>query len=314
MIVSNNNHSQNQPTLTTVDVGNRLTDLVCEKIKAICADNKRRLAGAKADPSLLDRGIYYPNEYREALQEAGRTEAIDALAKQNAFVFGFTASKHFQLVDTATRTNGLGKFQLTKDARPSTGLKEMAEGLTLMECRGICDLVRYWAIAEVLGEEKFDALFCAASRTPLTIGFSIWTDPLNFLLHWIKEYPLSGDPIQLADLFYFENLTDYLQIHPEGIACGYNTFCIDNGASPKFTGLGLPGDGLEKENIHKALWEEYNKPVGSNRITWDRFKKKTIFCGQLCSRLHAERITALANAKIEEAKALMVAYWTSSNK
>ena len=340
--------SVQSPALQVEDVRQTLSDLICSKIQAICADNKRRLEGFKNDVSLLSGGIFYPEEYFHALKEAGLEDRIEELRNLDAFFYGYAPSESFELLDVAQRTSGCGLFVLNKGVLPSVALDKMAQGLTLMECRGVCDLVRYLAIKEVLGNEKFDLLFSSDSPFPLTIGFATWKDPLNFLVEWIKADIPDPQTIQRGDLVYFRNSPNYRLTHPYGMAQGFNTFCIDETISTqKFAALGLESQGLNPKQIFITLLDELNRtkdtdlehilektkeafnralyiasltshaPVQSEpsdrHVTWAEFSSINSKNWSLRCRLDVEKITALANSTVEEAKSLFQTYWIQNN-
>lgn len=326
--------------LQVEDVRHRLSDFICSKIQEIAADNKRRLEGFKNDVSLLSGGIFYPEEYFQALKEAGLDDRIEELRNLDAFFYGYAPPESFELYEVAKRTSGLGMFALKKGVLPSVAVDKMVEGLTLMECRGVCDLVRYLAIKEVLGNEKFDLLFSADSPFALTIGFGTWMDPLNFLVEWINEDRPDSEDIQRGDLVYFRNCRTYPLKHPHGVAQGFNTFCLDE-TSQNFTGLGLESDGLLPKQIFVTLLDELNRPKDTkveyilektkaafNRaryidsltyepsdrhVTWAEFSFLNSKNWKLCSRLDVEKITAIANSTVEEAKTLLYTYWSQKN-
>lgn len=340
--------SVQSPVLQAEDVRQTLSDLICSKIQAICDDNKRRLEGFKNDVSLLSGGIFYPEEYFHALKEAGLEDRIEELRNLDAFFYGYAPPESFELLDVAKRTSGCGLFVLKKGVLPSVALDKMAHGLSLMECRGVCDLVRYLAIKEVLGNEKFDLLFSSDSPFSLTIGFGTWKDPLNFLVEWINAEIPDPETIERGDLVYFRNLPYYPLKHRLGMAQGFNTFCIDETvSSQKFAALGLESEGLNPKQIFITLLDELNRtkdtclehisdktkaaynralyiaslsscsPIqyepSDRHVTWAEFSSINSKNWSLRCRLDVEKITALANSTVEEAKSLLHTYWSQNN-
>lgn len=319
-------------SLQVDDVRTRLSNLVCEKMQAICADNKSRLEGCKRDVKLLERGVFYPQEYFHALRETNQHERIDELRNSDAFFHGYVSPEYFELDSCKESPTGklLGHLSLKKGALPSDALKSLSEGLSLLECKSICDAVRYIAILEILGPDKFNVLFASDSPTPLKIGSISRDNPIHLLTELLDE---RTNP-EKGDLVYFENNEFYIKKHTKGMAKGFNSFCVGGGwSSPKFIAFGLPEAGLNRDEIIDVLVQEFNLPLDNLeyltektreafykarhtkpeertdfQIDRDAITRYPYLFGRAISMLSAERITALANATLEEARKLLDQY------
>lgn len=291
---------------------------------------------------LLSEGIFYPIEYYQALKNKNQTQRLEFFTKKGSFWHGFAASKSVKMVDDAALPTGkkIGCFVLENKAVPSSALEGLKKGLSLFGCGEVVQLSQYTGILEVLGQEKFDALFAYDSSTPFMIGSTLPNNPISRLRRYLmKENPQPSD-FRIGDVVYISNAATYLAKHPTGHETGCNMLCIDNSpGSLKFTGLGLSPKGNTIAEVENELLEAYNtsyqKPpfnlttqeavqayercfspariasmerLKDSIMSYEEFKAKGGGTLKIVAELDVPRLTALANHHLAEARVLLDGY------
>lgn len=331
---------------TTVDaatVRNRLNHTLCEKINAINLLHQQSMNGYESDVQLLNRGVYYPPEYYFALKKMNQTARIEAFLKKEFFYAGYLSAKFFTPFKAESSTTH--SFSVKKGVLPSDALQNIFEGLCLMGCEQVVQAAEYAAIQEVLGAEKFNALFSAEGPTPFIISVeaagerSSPLSQLRVLIH--KEKPKPAE-IQKGDSVYFANHTDYDAKHLGGTIPGHHTICIDDQPDgKKFAAFGLPPGGLTSKEIKEDLLKEFNREPESieylpERIrnyfgmvmqmappefeavkkkvwTMEQFTAESGGTASLMHRLDVDKITRLANSSIKKSCKLFME-WSATTR
>lgn len=325
--------------LTVREVQGRLRDRSVEIIKEIVTDSTNR-EGYREDHKLLQKGIFYPNEYFDALTENNETPRLDYFGKRDSFFHGFVSPKFFKMVPDDKSPSGkkIACFMLEDGVLPSEGLKAMREGITLLGCAEVCQIAQYAAIEDVLGTSKFNALFASTSSTPLMIGSALPNNPISRLRVYLMQENPSTSEIKKGDLVFTKNAASYYSKHLLGIAGGYNTICVDDTAgSQRFTTLGLDPNGLTHDQLQDTLIADYNSSsrrlesfsdktrqayltsIGEKGISLAEELKTTQLSSQefteqgggkatIVCELDAKRITDLANSTLENARRLLDSY------
>ncbi len=332
--------SVNTPNiLTREEVCIRLSDSISNVIRSIAADSQERL-NYNANHSLLQRGIFYPQDYYKALKENNQNERLEHLYQRDSFYHGFLNTKHFKLAEDKSSPSGkmVLNFILKDGVDSVEALLSIRKNLSLIGCGEVCQVAQYEAVLEIIGPEKFKILFSADSTTPLMIGSKLNNNPIARLrTYFVKENP-QLETIRKGDQLYFQNIGIYVDKHLNGQCRGYNVICVDDSSEdPKFTTLGLPPGGLTKAEMEETLRSDYNRPfagfdyltektqkaffkiVGAQavastkqnaqfQISVEEFEemgggKTTLLC-----ELDAAKITLLANSSIEKARILFDNY------
>ncbi len=331
--LTTNYQSAGSTEISAKTVRARLNHTMCEKINAINALHQQSMNGYKSDIQLLNRGVFYPPEYYFALKQMNQTARIEALLKKEAFFNGYLSPKHFTRVEDDS-------FSVKIGVLPSDALQNIFEGLCLMGCDQVVQAAEYAAIQEVLGAEKFNALFSADGPTPLIISLKEGGEaisPLRKLKVLIyKKHPQPAE-IKKGDSVYFENHADYDAKHLGGTATGYHSICIDDNGK-KFAAFGLPPGGLSTKEIKEDLLKEFNSEPESieylpervryyfgavtqmdprqfaylknKAYTMKEFEAESGGKATLLHRLDVDRITLLANSSLEKSLKLF-SRWTA---
>ena len=309
-----------------------------EVLREIASDNIRRMKGYKANVQLLDRGIFYPNDYYTALKETHQQKRLDFFLQKGSFWHCYTPTSHFEMVPTPIDEcypTGFLKccFVLKKGAQPTEALVSLREKISLLGCGETCQISYYEAIRKVLGDDKFNKLFAADSPTPLKIGQSrLLNNPIASLMMACptKSKIVKGQINQITNTPLYKNK------HIHGHGSTFITLCCDDTPGKElFTTLGLSPEGLTYAQVNEALMAEFNKDsIGTATVTdvvakcilegepeemleqASELKNKKISSLAeftelngggiiLQGELVAKRITLLANSTFEEARLLL---------
>lgn len=80
------------------DLEIKLNQLAIEEMRRMAEDTQNRMQGYVQDPSLLDKGIFYANEYYEALKVTKQTSKMQTLVKSDAFFHGLAPKSSFKML------------------------------------------------------------------------------------------------------------------------------------------------------------------------------------------------------------------------
>lgn len=267
-----------------IPLKDRLTDAVVNAMQAIAKDTQDRLQGYENNLKLLDKGIFYPTEYYTALLKKKQTKRIEWLKGKDLFHDGWAPKEYFKRVANQTQsasetaaisqTGFIASAFIHSAGNASDALKAIKEGPAMLGCGQVCFISYYEALLEVLGKEKFDALFVAGTPTALSL-LELDAKPKNPLVVLIESISIpkkvSADKrylrLKKGQMCYVSNVNTYFIKHPNGEAVGFNLICKSEGSDPKFIGHGLNPQGLTNDELTAFFFKEYNKdPVGSQEI------------------------------------------------
>ena len=331
-IVTNSEHRAiAQAPISVSEVHERLTAKAIEIVRAIVADNTKRMDGYKQDITLLNSGVFSANEYFKALKNQNQKTNLDYFLNKGSFYHGFASPKHFDMLRdpllSPTRIS-FNHFVLKKGVTASAALDAMRQGLSFIGSGEICQIAHYEAIKDVLGTEKFDLLFAADSSTPLRFNLDAEISPLTRLQITI------GSPkiISKGQIVQFENTPLYQYKHINGDAGGCSALCCDdNPGKETFITPALHPNGVTHAEVSQKFLEEFNQtPVGMEIVTEEVAKRilgtytrelisqfKKLEAVQLSAEefakggggrivgsvaFNADRITQLANLSVKEAR------------
>lgn len=245
----------------------RFNNKVVAVAKEIVADSEKRMQNYRKNIKELNGGCFYPTEYFKILKQTNQTARLEFLVKKGSFFHGRAPTKYFTKEQNPNSSSGFTQnfFVLKKGVTPSAGLKAIRDGLSLIGCGEICQIAYYEALKSELGEEKFDLLFAADSKTPLSIGFSSNKNPL-LPLFLLKDEP---QRFRKGEMVRFENTSYYRIKHINGESPGFNAICCDETQGQEtFTTMGLNSQGSTAPQVKQKLFEEFNeKPIGPEIMT-----------------------------------------------
>jgi hypothetical protein len=245
-------------------------------MKAICADSNLRLAGYAKKPSLLDKGIFYSTDYFRALKSIGKLGAkrFEFLFEQGAFIHGLAPKDFFSIKKSfpdhphhSFHITGkiIRGYEMKEGVSASNALRAVFNSLIFLDCAQVCFLSYYYAIFDLLGEDRFNLLFTE---------FNLEINKTNPLAKVIKTSSSASKKLDKAQLVYVTSIESYAIKHPCETAQGYNLLCLESGRSDEisFLGFGLSESGANHEEIKLKLLSDYNAPTTGHDIIPEKYK------------------------------------------
>lgn len=165
------------------------------------------------------------------------------------------------------RKIGNGMFQLRPGRSATDALYKVINGVSIMDCGNVSQLVYYLAISDLVGKQTFDN-YVAKSSKPLFIATYTTDAPkdsvlFDFLTEVQIPSPSSENkrPLTIGQLCYFRNYLNYLIRHPTGNAQGYNAIYLgyNNKGEQEYISFWDSGPKTENEVI-ALLKERYFTP------------------------------------------------------
>jgi len=204
----------------------------------------------------LDAGIWYGSDYYTAAHKLKRPEKLQKFVEEGSFFHGYAAGDVMDYVpDLQSPTgNRIYSYRIKKDVSPSEALTKIEMGPSILDCGNVYYLAVYYALKDMLSEEKFNHLCAADSDFPMYIT----SDTTTPLLRLHKKVFITGeDSIKRGDYCYFSNINDYVIKHVAGDARGLNAFCYQE--TPKrYLVFGLSPLGVRRTDVECDLWHSYN--------------------------------------------------------
>ncbi len=250
------------------DLRNQFGTFVVESMQEMVQGSEK----AKQEKN-IERGIWYPDEYIQALE--GKGKRYDLLRAKCHLVDGFLPQQFFdplyaQVGEYTKRRTW--SFSPKADRLPSAALKAAKAGLSILDCGAVCQLARYDALLKILGEGKFDRLFGKDHGQPINTTFQDdESQPLRYFFRFTdnalalaqrrgKKDSEGNRIVQRGQMVSFQGVDRYKQKFPGGVGGEYNLICLtDTPGQQRFIGHGLPLDGLSEEEIALLMVREYNK-------------------------------------------------------
>lgn len=265
---SNSSSAASTPhTFDTNSIVKQLVKTSTAAIARISFNLWYRMTHYKENKMLLTQGIFYGNQYFEALNNLGKPTDIarkQSMIQAGFFYHGKTVTDFFEPIRAAHCPGGIlaTQFKLKSGVKPSAAIKALHSGLSFLGCGEACQISYLEAILELIGSKKFDVLFASESLQPLIIGFPsrIASDMFSCFIQQLSP----SASIEEGDIIYISNVTNYCTKHINGESAGY--FCIYT--RDGFKGLGLNPEGMTQQQIATQLRKEYNdRPIGGAAIT-----------------------------------------------
>lgn len=252
----------NGKTNVLPDKKNQCINSAIEIIKKMAEDSESRIHGYNKNIKLLEKGMFYPNDYYSALKSINQQARLQWFIQKNAFYHGYAHSKHFLNIEdkTSVTQKEQGVFSLPSTT-PSLAIDAYREGLTFTDCEKFCKTAYYTAIRDTFGEEKFNKFF-----NPLLIRSSTRDDQIS---SYLDSVPISGEKdVMKGDLIYVSSHPFYLAKHINGEDSGQWAMCVDDSVPKKYLGFGLDSRGVTLAEIQMSLKESYNQdPIDVNFVT-----------------------------------------------
>ncbi|MCX6990948.1 MAG: hypothetical protein NTX49_07810 [Chlamydiae bacterium] len=252
-------------------------------MQEILADSYERFSSTEdPDGTLLHKGVWYATEFYKACKRLSNLPLASSSVDLGSTYHGHGPQEVVTHIEDATSPTGrhLYAFSLKEGIRASKAMLHLKEGLSFLDCGNVCYLASYFALLDLLGEEKFDILFgfdspfrwtlTADSQSPLSVLF-----PRCFLQN--------KSQIQLGDIAYFSNCKQYVVKHIASQARGIHLLCASD--SPhKYLVFGLVPKPIYQAEVEYMLYECFNEePIDDDFYpphVWKQIYTKSLLCDE----------------------------------
>ena len=160
---------------SNAELRGRLGQGTVKWMKEITKGSNESLQGYQKDNSLLQKNMWYGPDLLEACKKCNQIKMVEFLMKGNKLLSGYASNKYFSTIPDSGNFTGARVMHLIakKDVLPADTLKAAVAGLTICDCGMACQIARYGALLDVLGEEKFNRLFGKEHGQPINICYEI---------------------------------------------------------------------------------------------------------------------------------------------
>lgn len=241
------------PSLTKdliLDTEKQLQKTIAETAQKISEVYHRTKNAYIMERKVPNEGVQYPLPYMKILKEANQTPRFNWFRDQGSALRGYLEG--FGHIET----DKLG-FMALPSKKPSGALDQALNNVALLGCAEACQLAQWQGVRQVLGDEKFDALFGSTSPFKLIVANRIDNPLIRLRVHISNP---KKQEIQLGDMVYVQNVPEYPKYDPFGPATGYNAICINQElGEPKITIQGLNPVGASIDEMGKDLYQELQK-------------------------------------------------------
>lgn len=220
------------------------------------------------DRSLLDSGVWYPIDYAKALQQTNQSKRLEFLQEKKHLVHGYVSKKFFEPVLEKNKEARDWSFLVCKDKLPSEALKAAVAGLSILDCGSVCQIARYKALLDVLGDAKFNRLFSEPYGVRMNIGYEVDDEfqPMRYFVdftqhaHDQKPGTIGNRALEVGQIVAFHGVEEYKEKHPCGMGGNYNLACLNSTpGSQLYIGHGLPSQGANEHQIARIMIDEFNE-------------------------------------------------------
>ena len=247
-----------------------LNQMVCDRFMDLCGDmHVRKHALADGDTSVLERGFWYQNDYYFALKEHRFSKRKDWMVKQGSFFHGRPPNAMKLLRDDSATGIDMLHYVLKRGRTATDALDGIKSELCFIDYTIAYEIAYYDAIRAVWGDDKFNRYFSCDGGHPFILSPKL---ERTHLMPFIKQEGFAAGAgsyghrhVMVGQRVCFMNFPDYQHKHINGEATNYNTICVDDThGHQRYTGFGLPPEGVDEAAILEILAREYNRDVAYN--------------------------------------------------
>lgn len=238
-------------------------------MQTICKGSNEALRGYHEEKGYIQKRVWYISDLRKACEELNQPGMLKFLEENNRWVLGYAPAKYFtKISDGGNFTKyRIMHFVAKQDVLPSEALKAAVAGLTIADCGVACQMARYGALLDVLGEPKFNRLFGNEAGQSINIGYRVDDElqPMRLFVDFTEEAKTgeAGErnhrPIKIGQLALINGVNNFPQKKPLGNWQSINVLCMDNTpGKQRFLYLGSSEEGETEEKMDQQLLEGYN--------------------------------------------------------
>jgi hypothetical protein len=270
----------------------KIQEKVIEKFTSFIRDVEDRKSNYSSDPSKLNRGCWYPNDYFEALKVANQAPRFKFFKEQGSFFHGWPAKGFTHVANP--RMPGCKQpigYTLKERTLPTEALNSLKDSICFIDCQEAIEIAYYEVLLEAWGEEVFNKRFQHGGKTALSLNADIINTPLHLFMSE-EVYQKSNEgfycSIKKGDEVFLKNVPIYTVKHPNGEAGAFHTLCYSVGEERKFIALGLPIDGVTEDEVLGVFAKEFNrKPIENSELYSEEFIAKMLKLPQVPKEIQA---------------------------
>lgn len=167
---------------------------VVKWIKAIAENSQKASNTYSEDRSLLQKGIWYAYDLLVACKKVNEMGIYNFIKKDNKQLIGHLPADYF---DRIPGNSGIKlkfrtwEFIAKSTVIPSAALQAAFNGLSIIDCGMACQMARYLALRDIIGELKFNRLFGKEVGQRINIGSN--EDKLQPMRYFVCYFAKSDD-------------------------------------------------------------------------------------------------------------------------
>lgn len=266
-----------QPAATPTDQKEELDSLrdaigqaTIRWMKLIAQNHQEAMQNYPHDHKYLQKNLWYAEGLAKACQASKQPKMVAFIKKGNKQFIGFLPPAFFDRIpeNEVKLKFRTWHFIAKPDVLPSEALKAALQGLSIIDCGMACQMARYGALLDLLGENKFNRLFGKQFGQLMNIG--LWSDdelqPMRYFVAFSEAVNknvtgvVGNRPVKVGQLVGFEGVKTYSMKCLYGPWKASNTICIrDTPGEQKFVSMGTGPDGMTESEICQILLDKYNQ-------------------------------------------------------
>ena len=244
----------------------QLGQCTADAMKEMIENSEKAYTSYSTDMKSLDKGLWYPHEYIVALKTHNQMKRLEFMKDKGYLLSGYLSAKYFvPLYDGSLQRDW--SFVIKDNVLPSEALKSAMIGMSISGCGTVCQIARYKALLDVLGEAKFNRLFSKPHGTPMELSYNNKEEnqPMKYFVDFDSEAKrlhktdVNKRTVKVGQVVSINGVPAYALKHPMGLESNFNAVCID--ATPgnqRYVALGLRSAGETEAEIAKRMVDAYN--------------------------------------------------------
>lgn len=264
--------SSNVPQTPLQNKAETIAEATVRWITMIAQNAHDAMVNYSTDNKYLEQNMWYAEDLWKASLAAKNTTVIEWMKINHKQHIGYASPAHFhrilkpknEVIQIKFETN---EFLVKPDVLPSAALKAAVTGLSIIDCGVACQIARYGALHDVLGEKKFNKLFSAESGELMNIGFTPnELQPMRFFVRASEACSKNDQgkpgnrPVKKGQLVGFEGAKYYEHKYPFSNWGNLNAICIcDIPGQQKFVAFGTDPKGNTEKELCDLLLKNFKK-------------------------------------------------------
>ena len=253
-----------------IELRDRLGEATTRWMQEICTASNEAESNYKKDKRYIQKCVWYASDLLKACKDLNQASMVKFLNDNYRLLLGYASPKYFDRIPDRSNLTGcrIMHFLAKAEVLPIEAFKAAVQGLTIADCGVTCQLARYGALLDILGEAKFNRLFGNEAGQPINIGYVVDDEkqPMRLFVDFTRSAKTctagqdGNRPVKKGQLILINGVAEYSLKKPLGVEKAYNAVCIDQTpGQQKFCALGLKAEGETESEINRKLIEAYNE-------------------------------------------------------